>query len=211
MEEEQLKLTTEHPTLADRIGRIEKLEAELIRKAAEIMNVGIQVSHSTLFVIGALKRTLAQSQGFRDLIGAKKFACSAAILRMQIDTAMRVNALLLVRERDALCQEVLGGKRFNTLKDSAGKKLTDSYLRKNLAEFHPWVSNIYEETSDFVHLSGKHFFRSIESVDDNTREIHFAIGGTDPGYPDASYFEIVDAFFEITRVVGVMVLGDFTA
>ncbi|MGB8898498.1 MAG: hypothetical protein WCC90_04250 [Methylocella sp.] len=56
MEEEQLKLTTEHPTLADRIGRIEKLEAELIRKAAEIMNVGIQVSHSTLFVIGALKR-----------------------------------------------------------------------------------------------------------------------------------------------------------
>ncbi len=175
------------------------------------MNVGIQVSHSTLFVIGALKRTLAQSQGFRDLIGAKNFPCAAAILRMQIDIAMRINTLLLFKERDACCQAILGGKRFNTLKDSVGNKLTDNYLRRKLAEKHPWVSQIYEETSDFVHLSGRHFYSSIESTDDTTRVVKFAISGIDPPRPETDYFEVVDAFFEITGIVGVRVLGYFTA
>jgi hypothetical protein len=211
MEKEQLKSTTEHPTLADRIGSIERLETELIRKATEIMNVGITISHSTLFVIGALKRTLAQSQGFRTLIGAKNFPCAVAILRMQIDTAMRVNALLLFKEPDACCEAILGGRRFNTLKDSAGNKLTDSYLREKFAEKHPWASQVYKETSDFVHLSGRHSYGSIASTDDDTRVVYCAISGTDPPRPEADYFEVVDAFLEITKVVGVMLLGYFTA
>ena len=201
----------EHATLADRIGRIECLETELTRKAAWLVEKHAQISYSDMFVMGALRRTLAQSKGFRDLIAAKNFPCAAAILRMQIDTAMRVNALLLVEERDACCKAVIDGKKFNTLKDSAGNKLTDAHLRKKLAERYPWVNPVYEQTSDFVHLSGRHLFSSIHSTDDDTGIVYFFFGGTDPARPDATYFEIVDTFFAVFKMIALLLLGYFGA
>jgi hypothetical protein len=131
---------------------------------------------------------------------------------MQIDTAMRVNALLLVDDRDALCQEVLfGGKRFNALKDSNGNRLTDKHLREKLAENHPWISRVYEETSDFVHLSGRHFYTSIASIDDQTRVCCLSISGADPPRLDSTYFEVVDAFSEVSKITALMLLGFFCA
>jgi hypothetical protein len=201
----------EHASLADRIGRIERLETELTRKAAGLAEKQAAISYSDMFVIGALRRTLAQSKGFRDLIAEKNFPCAAAILRMQIDTAMRVNALLLVEERDACCKAVLDGEKFNTLKDSAGNKLTDAHLRKKLAERYPWINPVYEQASDFVHLSGRHLFSSIHSTDDDTGMVYLFIGGTDPPRADATYFEIVDTFFDVFKVIALMLLGYFGA
>jgi hypothetical protein len=128
---------------------------------------------------------------------------------MQLDTAMRVNALRLVAERNQCCKDVLGGKQFNKLKDTAGNKLTDTYLRQKLAEDHPWISQVYEQTSDFIHLSGRHFYNSIATTDDESRTARFVIGGKDPPRPDETYFEIVDAFYEATKIVGLLMLGYF--
>jgi hypothetical protein len=210
MADEQPKLT-KHATLDDRIGRIERLETELVQKAADLAQKKADISHADMFVIGALRRTLAQSKGFRELLTAKNFSCAAAFLRMHIDTAMRVNALLLVEDRGAFCEAILGGTRFNTLKDSEGRKLTDAYLRKKLAEREPWINELYEQASDFVHLSGRHFYGSIFSTDDDTRTVRLVISGTDPPRPDSFYFEIVDAFFAASKVIAMLLLGYFAA
>jgi hypothetical protein len=57
-------MADEPTTLADRIGRIEKLESELMRKAVASVGKPADISHADMFVMGALRRTLAQSQGF---------------------------------------------------------------------------------------------------------------------------------------------------
>jgi hypothetical protein len=116
-------MTDKPATLADRIGRIEKLETELMRKAVTSVGEKAAISHTDMFVMGALRRTFAQSQGFRDLLTAKNFPCAAGILRMQLDTAMRVNGLTLVADREDCCNAVLGGTKFNKLKDLEGNKL----------------------------------------------------------------------------------------
>ena len=211
MSEEQPTLP-EHATLADRIAMIEKLETELLGKVAGLVEKGTAISYSDMFVIGAVRRTLAQSKGFRDLITATNFPCAAAILRMQIDTAMRVNALLLVDEPFSFCEALLNGQRFNQLKDSVGEKLSDAYLRKKLVETYPWINAIYEEASDFVHLSTRHFYTAMYSTGiDEIEEIKMFIGGTDPPASDSTYFEVVDAFFAVSRVVVLMLLGYFLA
>jgi hypothetical protein len=194
-------------SLADHLGRIEKLEGEIMRKVAASVEENTDISHTDMFVMGALRRTLAQAQGFRDLLMAKDFPCAAGILRMQLDTAMRVNGLRLVAERDQCCKDLLSGKQFNKLKDVAGNKLTDGYLRQKLAEDHPWISPVYEQTSDFIHLSGRHFY--IVSTDDESRIARFVFSGKDPPRPDETYFEIVDTFFEATKLVGLLMLGYF--
>lgn len=193
--------------LAGRLNRIDQLESELTRKGAAILGESVSLGHADFFVFGALRRTLAQARGFRDLISARNFPCAAAILRLQIDTAIRVNALSLVDDPDATCRTVLEGKQFNRLKDRDGNKMSDAYLRGKLAESHAWISPVYERTSDFVHLSGRHFEVSVARTDDATRMAYFQISGHDPERPDETYFEAVDAFFEATRLAGMLMLA----
>jgi hypothetical protein len=196
--------------LAERLEKLQKLEEEIIRKCAALVKPGASITHADLFVTGAVRRVLAQARGFRDLITAKNFPCAAAILRMQLDTAMRVNALFLVEDMNACCEAVLiNDVRFNTLKDADGKRLSDAYLRAKLSDKHPWVNEVYKQTSDFVHLSGRHFWSSIVDADDETRIVNFFISGHDPTRPEEVYFEIVDVFFEATKLVAIMILAYF--
>ena len=197
----------EPASISDHFIRIEKLENELLRKAAATVKIDSSISHADNFVFGAFRRTLAQSRGFRDLIAAKNFPCAAVILRAQIDTAMRVNALLLIGDREAFCAGIFDGKRFNVQKDTNGEKLTDAHLRKKLAEQHPWVDEVYRQASDFVHLSGMHFYNSIASMDDDTRIMRLVISGTDPPRPDSVYFEILDVFFRVLKLIADLLLG----
>lgn len=195
------------PGLAERLQRIDRLESELTRKGAAALGESSHLGHADFFIFGALRRTLAQARGFRDLIAARNFPCAAAILRLQIDTAMRVNALSLVDDADATCKAVLDGEQFNRLKDQDGKKMSDAYLREKLAASHPWISPVYEQTSDFVHLSGRHFEVSIVRTDVATRMAYFQLSGHDPQRPDETYFDAVDTFFEATRLAGMVMLA----
>ena len=194
------------PNLAARLARIDRLESELARKAAGLVGRGAQLGHADFFIFGALRRTLAQARGFRDLIVARNFPCAAAILRLQIDTAMRVNALSLVEDQDATCKAVLDGERFNRLKDASGRKMSDAFLREQLEKEHPWIAPVYERTSGFIHLSGQHWEMTIARTEENDRLAYFQIGGHDPERPEEVYFEAVDTFFEATRLAGLLIL-----
>jgi hypothetical protein len=197
--------------LTGRLQHIEGLENELIKKGAGLLGVGTGLRDADFFIMGAMRRTLAQARGFRDLIKTRNFPCAAALLRLQLDTAMRVNALSMVEDPDAVCKAVLEGEQFNRLKSRDGQKLSDAFLREKLAEEHPWISMVYKQTSDLVHLSGRHFQVSIAGTDDETGAAFFFISGHDPDRPDETYFEVVDAFFKATKVSGMLMLAFLTA
>jgi hypothetical protein len=97
---------TDPESLSQRISRLERLDDQIVRKASALFSSGAGFSSSDFFVFGAFKRTLAQSKGFRDLISAKNFPCAAALVRCQIDTAVRVNALAFVGNPDAFCRSL---------------------------------------------------------------------------------------------------------
>jgi hypothetical protein len=171
------------------------------------MRDGKNVYHSDLFVLGATKRVLSLASGFRTLIEARNFTCCAGLLRMQIDTASRVNALKLVDDMNALCEKILSGIRLDKQKDREGNFLRDAWLISKLSKEFPWVGNVYKETSGFIHLSERHLFSSIAKTDDAKRTVHFSISADDPRRPDEAYFEILDCFFEATKMAGTLILG----
>lgn len=176
-----------------------------------LLKLNDNMYQSDLFLLGAMRRTQAQSRGFRDLIAARNFPCAAAIVRLQIDTAMRINGLSLVENIDEFCAALMDGKRYNQQKDRDGKKLTDAYLRQRLAETYPWINPVYETTSDLIHLSTKHLYTSIVRTDDETRTVYFQIGDQDPPRADDAYFEAMDGFFEATKLAGMLILACLTA
>jgi hypothetical protein len=198
-------------TLAERLEYIEKLEGELLRKVAVFVSKESTLNFADFFLIGATKRAVAQSCGFRELIRFSNFPCAAGILRMQIDTCMRVNAFHLVTDIDEFARELFNGRRFNLLSDANRNKLTDKYLRNKLAVKYPWITKVYESSSDFVHLSMRHYYSAVSSVNADTHEVRFLIAGSDPPRADEVYFEIVDTFFEVSKLLALELLGYFGA
>lgn len=200
-------------TLKDRLDAIEQLEKELPVKAQAILPDGA-VSLVDFFILGATQRTLSQSRGFRTLIESKNFPSATVLLRTQIDTAMRINGLTMLADPEASMQRLFNGERtFNRLMSAApvggGKpeRMTDAFLKQKLAETHPWIAPLYADTSNFVHLSFRHLFTAITSTDAETRMATLAISSTDPKQDEGAYYEVCDAFFQVSRLTSTMILG----
>lgn len=74
-----------------------------------------------LYIIGAIKRSLGVSAGFRLLVESENFQCAAALLRLNLDTAMRLYALHLVADVDDHIRALMGGAKLGTLRAKDGR------------------------------------------------------------------------------------------
>ncbi|MFD1982400.1 hypothetical protein ACFSOZ_06800 [Mesorhizobium newzealandense] len=198
--------------LKGRIKAIEKLEKEFIKKAAVHLDDGdMYLIH--MFLLGAAQRTLCQSRGFRHLIESKNFPSATVLLRTQIDTAMRMNALPLIQDRESSMKRLMANEvqfdRLTTMDGGKQERLTDAYLRKRLSAEHPWIDKVYTETSDFVHLSFRHLWTAVAGVEDETRTVRFALSGMDAQRPQSDYFEVCDAFAAVSKLAYTMILASW--
>lgn len=205
------ELTSDDAGFSRRLAKIEALEREILHKGRDLMKAGDDAYVADFFVIGAIKRIISLADGFRKLIEARNFTCAAALLRMQIDTAARVYALREIPDLHEFGSKMLAGEHFSRQKSINGQPLKDFYIIAQLAEEYPWVSKVYKETSDLVHLSGRHFFSAIARTDDEARTVHIQISAEDPEKKYEEYFEILDAFFEATKIAGLTVMEYLTA
>lgn len=203
--------------LKDRLEKIERLESELLTKAHQVFPSG-SLYVTDMFLFGATQRTVAQSSGFRQLIKARNFASATILLRTQIDTAMRVNGLSLIVNREHDLGLLMAGKlKFNQLKTGKPKdgrkpeRLTDAFLRTQLASKYPWINKVYEETSEFVHLSFRHLWAAVAHTDENSRTFRVVINGTGPERDESAYYEICDAFFEASKLTSNIIVAMFMA
>jgi len=204
--------------LRSRLTAIEKLEGEFSEQAVSTVSGGQPMFVTSLYAFGAVKRTLAQSKGFLNAIETGNFPCAAILLRTQIDTAMRINGLRYLKNREDQLREMLQeDKTFRELiseeQTAKGKpiRMQDAYLRKKLEEDHAWIGPVYQQTSDFVHLSFRSFMSTIQKTENETQTISLLISGDDIQKDDSDYYEICDAFFSVTKLAATFVLGLLTA
>jgi hypothetical protein len=197
-------------TLEDKLVAIEAQDEELRQHFLKEMQADPTLYVADFVIYGALKRTLSLSDGFRGHIRERNFTCAGALLRLQLDTALRLYAAKLHRNPFAYAEAVFHGKPINRLKDRHGEKMTDSYLAKRMSKEFPWVKKMYEELCDFIHFSNRHIFAAFEAsgtLDRNQRTVKLTIGAKDPPRPETDYFEIVDAYLETMRVTLLFAAG----
>lgn len=153
-----------------------------------------------MVAMGAVKRSASQSYSLRLLIEGWNLLCARALLRMQIDTALRFSALWLVNAPHDVAQEILRGERLDKMKDREGKRMTDAYLISKLTPEHPWLTDVYDRTSGYIHFSGAHMLSPIAEVRQESREVEYVIGETDTNYPESSWLELVECFNDATDI-----------
>lgn len=187
-------------TLEKKLANIEQMEDGIRKYFAQAMIADPTIYIVDLVIIGALKRTLALADGFRGHIRERNFTCAGALLRLQLDTALRLYGGSLYGKPSAYADAIFRGKRIDKLKDRRGQRMTDSYLAEQMSRNYPWVKKMYVELCDFIHFSNRPFFAAVEKLGDKDGLFNFVIGAKDPPRPDSDYFEIVDAFTETLRV-----------
>jgi hypothetical protein len=201
----------EPKTLVDMLSSLGKLEAEIRSKFKALFEQNKDMYLADFYVMGALRRMMALTKGFRRMIEDRNFLCAAPLVRMQLDNALRVFALSLVMDREALAKQLLDGEPLSKLKDAAGQKLRDGYLVDKLSEHYDWVKPLYQETSGFVHLSERHFYTAITKTNDADKTFHLSLSADDGARADEEYFDVVHAFRDALRLTGVVMLGYLSA
>jgi hypothetical protein len=153
-----------------------------------------------VFANGAVARSLALAKGFRQMIVQRNLVCAGALVRLQLDTALRVTAGWSVDDPHAFAMAVARGERIDRMKDRHGNRLLDKTLVENLAKDHPWVPKVYEVASDFIHLSDRHLARAFELNDDGKR-FSICVSSEDPPGLDDSYVEAITYFRKATDLL----------
>lgn len=119
------------------------------------------LTYASLLGMGVGRRALALSSGFRSMVGQCNSLCAMPMVRMQLDTAIRFYAGFFVVDHQQFCRDVLDGKQINKMKSDEKKQMQDKYLVERVAKSNPWMINVYEITSGYIHFSRHHIREAI--------------------------------------------------
>ena len=154
-----------------------------------------------MLAVGVINRSLSLITGFTNLIRQGNYIAAAHLARPHLDNYLRFSAAWLVSEPHDFAMKVMGGTRIDKLKDRAGRNLRDRYLVEIASIEYPWMENVYEQTSGFIHLSKKHVFTSTILKDKEERTVEFRVGKEDKYVADESRIEAVECMIEITNCI----------
>jgi len=153
------------------------------------------------FLAGAaLNRTMANIDAFTSLVRARNLIIAGALLRIQLDTALRFFAAFQVDRPHDFAVDVLRGERIDRLQDRNGNRLTDRHLVNLLTPEFPWVDRVYQATSGYIHLSGTHIHHTISEIGED-RKFKVKLSPKDKDLPDDLYVEAIEAFIESINVL----------
>lgn len=152
----------------------EEIEGQLARSQQAILDIcqahmqAVEPSgYSDIYGLAIARRALALSAGYRALVLQANSIAALPIVRMQLDTALRLYAAFFVDDREIFCRQVFDGQQVNKIRARDGKLMTDAYLLSRVAERFEWITNVYKVTSGHVHFSGHHLLEIFRRDDDS--------------------------------------------
>ena len=188
-------------TLAS-IEKLRKLREDLPSLGSEIMHAGsMSMYPMDMVIIGIVKRCLSTTSALEKLVLEWNMTCARAILRMQLDTVLRLSAFWLSPDLQRMAMDVMGGKQINKMKDRDNCKMTDLYLSRKLGERFDWIPRVYKYTSGYIHFSERHLFDPIREINDKERTVNFVINDKDYNFPEFSWVEVVNCAADCLLII----------
>ncbi len=159
------------------------------------------LSYERSYLLGAAKRTLALGHGFRAMEDAQNATVAATLVRVHLDTLLRLYALWWVKDSEAFSRQVMAKGQINRMKDAKGVQMTDGYLYKKLARIVPWIETVYQESSGFVHFSHRHMLATMDVRDDHSGSFELSVEALDTNRESTYYRQLASSFTDITMRV----------
>lgn len=180
---------------------LQRNQDELLTVYQTGLSSGSTIGDQHFYLCGIANRALAQTRAFKHCVEDRNELVAAALLRLQLDTALRLYALFWVTDPNDFAKQVFHGKQIDTLKAADGQQMRDKYLRKKLVGTYPWVETVYKQTSGAIHFSNRHIFSALDIKNAETGEAQFKIGPNVPDQPLDDYADCVAAFLHINMII----------
>lgn len=200
-------------TTEDSTAGAEQALANLVRSETELLDlyqhhmVNRPFGHQDLYLLGIARRTLANSRAFKQCVEDRNGLIAAALLRLQLDTVLRLYALYWVADPEDFAGRVFAGEQIDRLKAADGQQMKDRYLIDKIKERNPWAEAVYKNTSGLIHFSDRHIHSAIQ-LEGDSGAAQFLLGPTNPAHTLADFQELLEAFFHCTGMV-VVAAGDW--
>jgi hypothetical protein len=185
-----------------------KVIADIERSEREILDLYKKhcvgpIGHQHYYLFGIARRAIAQSVAFRQMIADRNSLVASSIIRMQLDTVLRLYALFWVADPEDFATRVFKGAQINKLKAKDGQKMSDKYLKDRLVPRNDWIPSVYEETSGYIHFSNRHMKAALRVIDKAAGRVELQIGAHDVGRSVGYYGELLRAFCHLNMMIPV--------
>lgn len=191
--------------LEAKLTKIDETASSLLNIPLEYIGpLGTQVPDIAWYVFAAIKKTRSLSHAFCMLVRAKNTLAATALIRLQLDTALRIYGLSLVDDLEDAGAMLMSDISYRKLKSRSGEPLTDAVLHENLDKHHPGLSYAYKTTSSYVHLSASHIKTGLVERP-GTATLFFHMNGTDDTHSSESFSDIIDWFDQATELTANMI------
>ena len=189
---------------AEIASRLRLLEGSQMIHNTLARQVTAQVLRATdMLALMVLKRSSALVSGFGQLLISENFTSAVPLIRLQVDNLLRFKAASLAPNPHMFVWEILQGTPINQLHDINKQQMSDRHLRRTFASEYPWLNDVYERTSGFVHLSEQHFtyLYNFERGQSGEFGARLYVGPKDPFVPPAGYKNALDTMLQATDAV----------
>ncbi len=161
--------------------------------------VGNSLTKLDLYLCPLLNRSIYLTRGFSAMIRSRNLTRAGAILRLQLDNCVRLYAVSVAEDQDAVIDCVISGGKLIRLKDKNGHIMTDGYLKNCLAQYDKQFPIVYDYASGFIHFSNLAFQQSVSSMDNGESGMSVAIGREPSEKTNEALCEIMNAFIHYTK------------
>jgi len=199
---EEKKPSELYPRVAECEERLNDFIQDIIDVGKEMLSVeGSKLYTHDFFFIGVLNRSIDLIDAILILTSRWNFVAAAPLIRLHLDTLLRLSYWRTIKNPDAFIRQILEGKQVNQIKDEEGIKLTEGRLRDYTRSIFPQVDNVYKETSRLIHFSDKHVFTCIEALDETGRMAGFSIGKGSSRWREKDILYLLECAITITEAI----------
>ena len=199
---EEKKPSELYPRVAECEERLNDFIQDIIDVGKEMLSVeGSKLYTHDMFFIGALNRAIDLIDGILVLTSRWNFVAAGSLIRLHLDTLLRLSYWRTIKNPDAFIRQILEGKQVNKIKDEKGKRLTDARLRDYTRSMFPQVDNVYKVISSLIHFSDKHVFSCIEAIDETGRVVGFSIGKGSSKWTEKDILSLLECAIVITEAI----------
>ena len=162
--------------------------------------------------IAVCTRCFSNIAAFQVLFKSQNLLAFSAIVRLQLDTLLRLFAIRICKNKQELAKKIaLERTELRKLpwELENGKKhnLTDTFLCEQLEKVEKidWAINVYKQTSGFIHPSANHFFASVvqkEELKNGALEFQLRVNSFGQMPQNQQYYlDTISCFNHITYLI----------
>ena len=183
------------------VSMLERYERKLLDVCVMMLKAGESKGYSPdLYIAAVINRSVNLLKGIRSHVEDRNIICAAPLVRIHLDSIIRLYAMTLVNDKNDFLIRVMNGERIPNIKDRDGKPMHDGYLVDKVSSLDPSLTTLkelYEKTSGFVHFSSVHLLIIGKPQPGG---LLLSIGGQ--GHtPGQAYVEVISAVHDINNLL----------